>query len=222
MLSCLTHCDSTDCSLLISFVHGIFQARILEWVAVFSSKRSSQPRDLIHVFCVSCIGRQILYHCTTWEVQNAIIYCQKKKKKNHYKPSRESRTLIADISKDITNPKVCASSQISQSLICLFHGHLSWVLFFHNLSLKKKNWDIRNTSLKFFCFCFSHESFKSYIAINMVVKSVISEAPIPSDSLPPSFLHMSWHFRPGPAQCLKLNLTMGSSFCELWTLELPT
>ena len=60
------------------------------------------------------------------------LLSKKKKKKNYYKPSRESRTLIADIF------RVCASSQISQSLICLFHGHLSWVLFFHILSLKKK------------------------------------------------------------------------------------
>ena len=32
--SCLTLCDPMDCSLLVSSVHGIFQARILEWVAI--------------------------------------------------------------------------------------------------------------------------------------------------------------------------------------------
>ena len=42
-----------------SSVHGIFQARILEWVAISSSRRSSQPRDRT---CVSCIGRQIVHH----------------------------------------------------------------------------------------------------------------------------------------------------------------
>ena len=47
-------------------VHGIFQARILEWVAVSSSKGSSWPRDQTHVSHVSCIGRQLLYHCTIW------------------------------------------------------------------------------------------------------------------------------------------------------------
>ena len=41
---------------------GILQARILEWVASSSSRRSSQPRDITHV---SCIGRQILYHWAT-------------------------------------------------------------------------------------------------------------------------------------------------------------
>ena len=39
-------------------VHGIFQARILEWVAISSCKGSSQPRDQTRV---SCIGRHILY-----------------------------------------------------------------------------------------------------------------------------------------------------------------
>ena len=36
--SCLTLCDSMDCSLPGSFVHGIFQARILEWVAISFSR----------------------------------------------------------------------------------------------------------------------------------------------------------------------------------------
>ena len=43
--SCLTLCDLMDCSLPGSSVHGILQARILEWVAMPSSRESSQPRD---------------------------------------------------------------------------------------------------------------------------------------------------------------------------------
>ena len=42
--------------------HGIFQARILECVAISYSRGSSQPRDQTHNSCVSCIGRQGLYH----------------------------------------------------------------------------------------------------------------------------------------------------------------
>jgi len=42
---CPTLCDSMDCSLLGSSVHGIFQARLLEWVAISFSRGSSQPRD---------------------------------------------------------------------------------------------------------------------------------------------------------------------------------
>ena len=47
--SCLTLCDPMDCSPPGSSVHGILQARILEWVAMPSSRRSSQPRAWIHV-----------------------------------------------------------------------------------------------------------------------------------------------------------------------------
>ena len=43
--SCLTLCNPMDCSLPVFLVHGILQARILEWVAMPSSRRSSQPRD---------------------------------------------------------------------------------------------------------------------------------------------------------------------------------
>ena len=42
---CLNLCDSRDCSPPGSSVHGILQARILEWVAMLSSRESSQPRD---------------------------------------------------------------------------------------------------------------------------------------------------------------------------------
>ena len=56
-----------DCSLPDSSVPGIFQARILEWVAISYSRESSWPKDQIHISCISCTGRQILYHCTTWE-----------------------------------------------------------------------------------------------------------------------------------------------------------
>ena len=46
-----------------SSVHGISQARILEWVAISFSKGSSQPRGWTQI---SCIGWQILHHWTTW------------------------------------------------------------------------------------------------------------------------------------------------------------
>ena len=61
---CLTLCNPMDYSLPGSSVHGIFQARILKWVAISFSRGSSWPRDQT---CVSCVGRWILYHWTTWE-----------------------------------------------------------------------------------------------------------------------------------------------------------
>ena len=46
--SCPTLCDPMDCSLLGSSVHGIFQAIVLEWIAISFSRGSSQPRYLGH------------------------------------------------------------------------------------------------------------------------------------------------------------------------------
>ena len=43
--SCLTLCNTMDCSLPGSSVHGILQAKILEWVAISFSRGASQPRD---------------------------------------------------------------------------------------------------------------------------------------------------------------------------------
>ena len=51
--SCLTLCDPMDGSLRGSAIHGIFQARILEWAAIFFSRGSSQPRDRTQVSCVA-------------------------------------------------------------------------------------------------------------------------------------------------------------------------
>ena len=50
-------CNPTDCSLPGSSVLGILWARILEWLAMPSSRGSSQPRDQTCVSYVSCIGR---------------------------------------------------------------------------------------------------------------------------------------------------------------------
>ena len=55
--SCPTLCEPMDCSPPGSSVHGILQARMLEWVAI------SSPGDLPDpgISCISCIGRQVLY-----------------------------------------------------------------------------------------------------------------------------------------------------------------
>ena len=58
-----TLCDLMDCSPPGSSVHRIFQAGILEWVTTSYSRGSFQPRDCTRI---SCISRQILPHCATW------------------------------------------------------------------------------------------------------------------------------------------------------------
>ena len=51
--SCGTLCDPMDCSLPGCSVHGIVQASILEWVAMSSSRESSQSRNQSHIlFCL--------------------------------------------------------------------------------------------------------------------------------------------------------------------------
>ena len=85
--SCLTLCNPTDCQVSLSMgfsrqeywsglpchlpgdcsppgssVHGILQGRILEWVAMLSSRGSSKPRDWTCTSYVPSTGRQVLYH----------------------------------------------------------------------------------------------------------------------------------------------------------------
>ena len=60
--SCPTVCDPMDYSPPGSSVHGILQARILEWVTMLSCRGSSQPWDQTCVSSISCIGRQVIYH----------------------------------------------------------------------------------------------------------------------------------------------------------------
>ena len=58
-LALQAHERTTDYSPLGSFVHGIYQVRKLEWVAIPFSRESSQLRDQT---CVFFFSRQILYH----------------------------------------------------------------------------------------------------------------------------------------------------------------
>ena len=66
--SCPTLCDPTRCSLPGSSVHGVLQARTLEWVAISLSRGSSRPRDWT---CISCNDRWILYQWATWEARTS-------------------------------------------------------------------------------------------------------------------------------------------------------
>ena len=55
-----------------SSVHGIFQVRILELVS-FPLHGIFPSQNRTHISCISCIGRWILYHCTSWESQSEYI-----------------------------------------------------------------------------------------------------------------------------------------------------
>ena len=64
--SCLTLCNPMDCSLPGFSVYGIFQARVLEWVAISFFRGSSWPRDWTQVSCIA--GR----HFTLWATREAL------------------------------------------------------------------------------------------------------------------------------------------------------
>ena len=60
--SCLTLCNPMDCSLLGSSVHGIFQAKTVNWVAISFSRRSFWSRDWTWVSCI--VGRLFTVRAT--------------------------------------------------------------------------------------------------------------------------------------------------------------
>ena len=81
-LSCV-RLFATPCTPPGSSVHGILQARILEWLAMLSSRGSSQPREQTHVSYVSCIGRWVIYH---WRYLGDFSPCLPSSKTfSHYK-----------------------------------------------------------------------------------------------------------------------------------------
>ena len=77
-----------NCSLPGSSVHGVFQVRILEWVAISFSRGSSPPRGWTHI---SFIGRQIFYHWATGEAPEVV---KAKDKNSVWKVFKECRTFF--------------------------------------------------------------------------------------------------------------------------------
>ena len=74
--SCPTLCDPMDCSLPGSSVHGIFQARVLEWVAISFYRGSSQPRDWTPVSHIA--GRCFII----WATREALCILKQRSIKN--------------------------------------------------------------------------------------------------------------------------------------------
>ena len=54
-------------------VRGIFQAKILKWVAISYVRGSSQSKDQTRASCISCISRWILYYCATLEARTRVF-----------------------------------------------------------------------------------------------------------------------------------------------------
>ena len=78
---CPTLCSLIDCSPPGFSVHGVFQARVLEWVVISSSRKSSQPRDQIHspalaggFFTTEPRGPQYMYICGCVSVCLCVLF----------------------------------------------------------------------------------------------------------------------------------------------------
>ena len=102
--SCPTLCDPMSCSLPGSSVHGISQARILEWVAASFSRGSSPPRDRT---CASCIAGRFF---TVWATREAVGT------ELHRRVSEQSFVCISSWSPSLTVPPELHVCQISSDI----------------------------------------------------------------------------------------------------------
>ena len=99
---CPTLCDPMDCSLPGSSIHGILQARVLEWVAISFSRGSSRPRDRTQVSRI--VGRRFSVSATR-EVPSLLIRETQINitMRYHFIPNRTitiERTIITSVSTD--------------------------------------------------------------------------------------------------------------------------
>ena len=102
---CPTLCDSMDCSPPRSSVHGIVQARILGWVAISSSRGSSQTRDQTHVFYVSYTAGRIFTH---WAIREAPVSLKQPNTRINLVPLKASVDNLVFIGNDAWS--LCLSS----------------------------------------------------------------------------------------------------------------
>ena len=71
--SCLTLCNPMDCSSPGSSVHGIFQARIMEWVAIFYFRGSSQLRIETMSPVSPALAGEFFTNCATWDAPQSSL-----------------------------------------------------------------------------------------------------------------------------------------------------
>ena len=104
--TCLTIWDGVNCRPLGSSVHGIFEAKLLEWVAISCSRGSSWPRDQTHLSRISCLGRWILYHWASWEApKNASVQFSSVQSLSHVQLFATPWTAARQASLSITNSR---------------------------------------------------------------------------------------------------------------------
>ena len=104
--SCLTLQDTMDCSSPGSSVHGIFQTRILEWVAISFSSGPSQPRDWT---CVSCTAGGFFTHWAPWEAYTPATHNKYSLHSHHFtlRLSKISPSLTLGFTTGLVWPMEC-------------------------------------------------------------------------------------------------------------------
>ena len=103
--SCLTLFDPVDCSLPGSSIHGILQARILEWVAISFSRGSSRPRYQTWISCIA--GR----HFTLWATREGV-----ESKKGYKWIYLQNRNRVTDVENKLNGSVQFSCLVVSDSL----------------------------------------------------------------------------------------------------------
>ena len=142
-----------DCSLLGSSVRGIFQARMLEWVAISFSRVSSQPRDLTQVSRI--VGR----HFTIWTTREVTIeylkqwirWCQQRREKGRVKKNRNINVVLYFLSDYIAAFSVPKCIGLAKKFI--------WVFL----------WDVMKHSTEIFHYWFSGLRKAVSLLFNMLI-----------------------------------------------------
>ena len=123
-LSCPTLWDPMDCSLLGFSVHGIFQARVLEWVAISFSRGSSQTRDWTQVSCI--VGRRFTLWATRealkkaecWRIDAFELWCWRRLLRVPWTAKRLNQSILKEI-----NPEYSLEG-LMLKLKLQYFGHL--------------------------------------------------------------------------------------------------
>ena len=122
--SCLTLCDPTDCSRPGSSVHGILQARILQWVAIPFSRGSFQPTNP----SLYIAGRFF----TIWATREAVLHghlaASQKLSMNALWPSISTSRVLSHINWYLKNLHNCTDARTGTYVAALFATVRSWKL----------------------------------------------------------------------------------------------
>ena len=117
-------CDPMDCSQPGSSIHGIFQARILEWVATSFSRVSSQPRDRT---LISCIAGGFLTDWTTREETLAFLSHPKLMEKDSQAMSSPGVPMYNKVSASLGRNWTVVTGVQDQLPICPFTEVYQWL-----------------------------------------------------------------------------------------------